>query len=122
MSGANPRVGECAACHFVTEVADYTDGVLRESTVPLCALCAATATGRLPWFPSNYSTVLRTVCYVGNAVLTELRKRGNVDAYVKDACAQCGHLRAEHRMGECMHATPDGSDLCQCLAFVEREE
>lgn len=75
---------ECDCCHFPT--ADLTlyesSGIDRHLRIPnrwLCALCAATPAGTADVFPAQYQgqrEILRTICYVGNSILAELRRRG----------------------------------------------
>ena len=69
----------CESCRFECEVAVYNTGAPMREDHKYCELCASTMTSRFAHElritqPSNRD-VMQTVCYVGNAILTELRKR-----------------------------------------------
>ena len=69
-----PIISECDVCGFRTTLTAYPRS-------KLCALCANTTTGNLPNLYSDRQSVrddeyvLRTVCYVGNAILDAIRNQ-----------------------------------------------
>jgi hypothetical protein len=75
------RVGTCDACHFgPVLLTEYPQGMKPTETKALCGLCARTLTGRLADGYSRthsvweHADVLRTVCFVGNAILAHLEQ------------------------------------------------
>ena len=69
---------ECNSCSFKTDVEEYPNCSIRmaQKTMALCALCAGTLAGNAYEYPDHYPDryVLQTICYVGNAILAELRQ------------------------------------------------
>lgn len=65
--------GECQACGYKTEVKEYD---IQGEKLELCELCAGTPSGNAAAFPDYYrentTAILRTICYVGNAILNKL--------------------------------------------------
>lgn len=68
---------ECDACGFVTTVKPYDrEGIGHHGqTKQLCALCAGTMTGVAIDHPhmANDLCLLKTICYVGNAILSAVQ-------------------------------------------------
>lgn len=81
---------ECDSCEFKTgELKAYESmrfDSMESYTLPkeerphkwLCILCASTMTGSALDYPLQYpdARVMRTICFVGNAILEEIRKVG----------------------------------------------
>jgi ribosomal protein L37AE/L43A len=68
--------GECESCHYETPALTYSaDRILR--SIWLCDLCAGTLAGNAAKNPVAYphADVLRTICYVGNVILAEIRRQ-----------------------------------------------
>lgn len=68
--------GECESCHYETPALTYcADRILR--SIWLCDLCAGTLAGNAAKNPVAYphADVLRTICYVGNVILAEIRRK-----------------------------------------------
>lgn len=58
---------ECESCGFETgELEQHGDGWY-------CRLCAGTMASRESRYPSPNTNVLRAICFVGNAIIAEIR-------------------------------------------------
>ena len=72
------KIGECDACGFSgIPLVRYGRASSVNSYKWLCSLCARTLTGNTIDCLETYaqqSATMQTVCYVGNAILAELRK------------------------------------------------
>lgn len=71
---------ECHSCDYLTEDLDIYDrgpGADSEEPMWLCALCASTRAGNAYQYPRQYPNedVLRTICYVGNVILDQLKEQ-----------------------------------------------
>lgn len=75
---------ECECCGFETaELKEYDSNKnfpeKRGETKRLCGLCAGTMTGSFADYPQQHDRdllyVMKTVCYVGNAILAQLKAR-----------------------------------------------
>lgn len=73
----------CDSCRFETALKRYDNhrSIGLHASGPkskwLCELCASTMAGNAHEYPEQYRgerATLQTLCYVGNAILTELRK------------------------------------------------
>lgn len=85
MAEENP--GECDCCGFQTKELELFKGL--ETTIAAgtgrttkddfwyCVLCCSTPAGLAHRYPGRYpdSTSMATTCYVGNVILTELRRK-----------------------------------------------
>lgn len=73
------RPEDCEGCEFRTPFTQrYTDDLAENKVVWLCRLCANTKAGNAAMFPSQYRderNIFMAICYVGNAVITEIRER-----------------------------------------------
>jgi ribosomal protein L37AE/L43A len=66
---------ECQSCGYETHLKPYENGMPRQ-TYWLCELCAGTLAGNAVAYPGQYGeagTVMKTICYVGNAILEAIR-------------------------------------------------
>lgn len=70
MSRRKTRIDECYACQYETKITQYNEG--QEGETWLCDLCASTPAGNYP--NCEMRTVLRTICYVGNAILEAIER------------------------------------------------
>lgn len=87
MTEKRENPGECDCCGFVTkklrlfEDMDTTiagGGKIVKSDFWYCALCCSTPASNYDRYPSqeaSNATVMKTICYVGNALLEALKKR-----------------------------------------------
>lgn len=71
---------ECEGCHYETAELTFYKAPPAGASAWLCRLCAGTRTGALRQYPPNSRSfdnvlMLETVCYVGNVILAELRRR-----------------------------------------------
>ncbi len=66
------KLEDCESCGFEAKLKDCFDGKFR-----LCSLCAGTLTGNAMAYPAQYehSDVMKTICYVGNVLLAEIKKQ-----------------------------------------------
>jgi len=72
-------LGECDSCHFETALTAFDTPPMAswDGKKNLCKLCSSTLTSNALDYPSQYrrdGRVMQTVCYVGNAILAELRR------------------------------------------------
>lgn len=76
-------IGECDSCEFEAELKEYRSmrlvAGMPDKVKRLCHLCAATMTGGAVDYPNQYldgrsGDVMKTICYVGNAIIAEIRK------------------------------------------------
>lgn len=73
---------ECESCRFETsELTEYRAddqiGRFEGRTKWVCDLCASTETSRILDYPRQFegqAETMRTICYVGNVLLTALRR------------------------------------------------
>ena len=84
--------GECGCCNFETNDLKFYDkrdhpGPKKES-LWLCELCAGTMASTMREDPLRYVpglvSIVRSICYVGNAIIEEVRNRN------KPKCPSCG--------------------------------
>lgn len=72
------RPEECGSCSFPTKALEPYRHKFDDWTW-MCRLCAGTDAGNAAQYPQanppGVNAMLRTVCYVGNAIMEELRKR-----------------------------------------------
>jgi hypothetical protein len=75
---------ECESCGYAAPVRTFQHhepggDFAKMVDVELCALCASTSAGNALEYPGQYPELnaLRTICFVGNAILEALNKRGN---------------------------------------------
>jgi hypothetical protein len=71
-----PKPEECEFCEFeTTDLKAYSNSPFTDNTDThkwLCKLCAATPAGNACEYPRQYEgelNTLKTICYVGNAIL-----------------------------------------------------
>lgn len=68
---------ECDCCGYKTKLSKYERDRTKEDPKPdpmfICALCAGTYAGDTLQYPKESADVLKTICYVGNAILHEIR-------------------------------------------------
>lgn len=69
--------GECECCRFKTTLTEFERANVRHRGEKrwLCVLCANTMAGVSTDYYYEDSRVLETICYVGNAILSELRAK-----------------------------------------------
>lgn len=105
---------ECDACGFVTDVEPFErQGVFhRGQKKQLCALCAGTMTGAAmdyAYMERDLNT-LKTICYVGNAILRACSDASN-PVVVRHSCAEGRPIMSRY--------TPLGASVAM-LRTVER--
>lgn len=70
---------QCDCCKFPAKTKKYQKDSSRDNPSPgfmnICDLCAHTSAGNTVEYPRDNQDVLRTICYVGNAILAEIRKQ-----------------------------------------------
>lgn len=66
---------ECHGCGYTTTVREYKRDGAKEGDKPmyLCELCAGTPCGNMVQYPTDDKRILRTICYVGNRLLDEIK-------------------------------------------------
>lgn len=78
------KQGDCDCCGFegvMVKPYDIRRGAPMGSALGkkwLCALCAGTMTGNAHEYPEQYGRegeVMKTICYVGNAILQTIRSK-----------------------------------------------
>jgi len=69
---------ECESCGFETELFEVKEPTYSGTPLRyrLCNLCNETLAGTAKFYPRQYQNpeILKTICYVGNAILQELRR------------------------------------------------
>lgn len=68
---------DCESCSYPAPLTDLPINPDRSRTAQLCALCVNTWAWRAVEYPTHYAEsgpVMQTVCYVGNAILAEIRR------------------------------------------------
>lgn len=67
---------ECDSCGFVTEVHVLApSNILRKESMTLCRLCADTFAANALEHNYEDQPLYSTICYIGNVILEEIRKR-----------------------------------------------
>lgn len=66
---------ECEGCGYKTTLRGYQrDGAKPgDKRMQLCELCAGTPCGNMVEYPTDDKRILRTICWVGNRLLDEIR-------------------------------------------------
>lgn len=73
---------QCSACRYITKVSEFKWDINCEADkerppMLLCELCANTPTGNALQYPHGKDTpTLQALCWIGNRILDEIRKRG----------------------------------------------
>jgi hypothetical protein len=69
----------CDCCGFRTRTKKYEKDWTREEPKPkkmdLCDLCANTYAGNTLQYPRDNADILKAICYVGNSIIEEIRKK-----------------------------------------------
>jgi hypothetical protein len=85
MSDEEEKPTECECCGYETELTDYKVAdpnrkpyeISKTRTAYYCLLCASTSASNACSYPEQYrgeTAILRAVCFVGNAIIDEIRK------------------------------------------------
>jgi hypothetical protein len=69
---------ECDCCQYETDALESYRSHSQADGRWLCALCAGTTTSTCDEYPENHDPdkveIIKTICYVGNAILDALKK------------------------------------------------
>lgn len=69
------KISECHSCNFQTQVKEFTlTGTHGQQKTMLCDICASTFIGNDCAYPSEDGKILRTIGYVTNLIIAEIRR------------------------------------------------